>query len=156
MHEVTPKVVAIAVSIVITTCNTLLQISFFSMIFWFMMFDLWFMSSFFFVILAHPVIQRSIATKDLSASTNSPLERGRGVLEYIHVYASEILRFTPFRSGWQEGGEGICTPWRNTSRCKQENVVLRPIERRSLYTTKIRNLKLKCKRNRIKYLRKIL
>ena len=54
---------------------------------------------FLFVILAHPVIQRSIATKDLSTSTNSPLERGRGVLEYIHVYASEILRFTPFRSG---------------------------------------------------------
>ena len=52
------------------------------------------------------VIQRSIATKDLSASTNSPLERGRGLLEYIHVYASEILRFTPFRSGWQEGARG--------------------------------------------------
>ena len=72
------------------------------------------MISFFFVILAHPVIQRSIATKDLSTSTNSPLERGRGVLECIRVacfthpqplsrgekvYASEILRYTPFRSG---------------------------------------------------------
>ena len=37
----------------------------------------------FLVIPALPVIQRSIATKDLSASTNSPLERGRGVLECI-------------------------------------------------------------------------
>ena len=53
----------------------------------------------FLVVPALPVIQRSIATKDLSASTNSPLERGRGVLECIHVYASEILRYTPFRSG---------------------------------------------------------
>ena len=59
----------------------------------------------------HPsliVIQRSIATKDLNTSTNSPLERGRGVLECIRfvclthplplsrgekVYALEILRF---------------------------------------------------------------
>ena len=32
MHDVTPKVVAIAVSTVMITCNTLLQISFFSMI----------------------------------------------------------------------------------------------------------------------------
>ena len=48
------------------------------------------MISFFFVILALPVIQRSIATKDLSASTNSPLERGRGVLECIELC---ILRF---------------------------------------------------------------
>ena len=48
------------------------------------------MSSFFFVILAHPVIQRSIATKDLNTSTNSPLERGRGVLECIELC---ILRF---------------------------------------------------------------
>ena len=54
------------------------------------------------------VIQRSIATKDLNTSTNSPLERGRGVLECIRfvclthpqplsrgekVYVSEILRF---------------------------------------------------------------
>ena len=31
MHEVTPKVVAMAVSTVMITCNTLLQISFFSM-----------------------------------------------------------------------------------------------------------------------------
>ena len=31
MHDVTPKVVAIAVSTVMITCNTLLQISFFSM-----------------------------------------------------------------------------------------------------------------------------
>lgn len=36
MHEVTPKVVAMAVSTVMITCNTLLQISFFSM----MCFDL--------------------------------------------------------------------------------------------------------------------
>ena len=33
MHDVTPKVVAIAVRMVMTTCKTLLQISFFSMIF---------------------------------------------------------------------------------------------------------------------------
>ena len=39
------------------------------------------------------VIQRSIATKDLNTSTNSPLERG------VHVVVHEILRFTPFRSG---------------------------------------------------------
>ena len=51
------------------------------------------MISFFFVILALPVIQRSIATKDLNTSTNSPLERG------VHVVVHEILRFTPFRSG---------------------------------------------------------
>ena len=44
----------------------------------------------FLVIPALPVIQRSIATKDLSASTNSPLERGRGVLECIELC---ILRF---------------------------------------------------------------
>ena len=73
---------------------------------------------------AHPVIQRSIATKDLSASTNSPLERGVPSLIVIQsvaknlecirfvcfthpqplsrgelVYVPEILRFTPFRSG---------------------------------------------------------
>ena len=36
------------------------------------------------------VIQRSIATKDLNTSTNSPLERGRGVLECIELC---ILRF---------------------------------------------------------------
>ena len=77
MHEVTPKVVAIAVRMVMTTCNTLLQISFFFLSF---------------------RTERS-AVKNLNASTNSPLERGRGVLECIHVYASEILRYTPFRSG---------------------------------------------------------
>ena len=40
MHEVTPKVVAMAVSTVMITCNTLLQISFFSMMcFDFMIYD---------------------------------------------------------------------------------------------------------------------
>ena len=142
------------------------------------------MISFFFVILAHPVIQRSIATKDLSASTNSPLERGRGVLECIELCILRFAHDTPpapslegsslaychsERSEESEKrwlmyldpslhsvslwmtreGEGICTPWRNTSRCKQENVVLRPIERRSLYTTKIRNINRICKRNGI-------
>ena len=111
------------------------------------------------------------AVKNLNTSTNSPLERGRGVLECIELC---ILRFAhdtppaPSLEGsslaychseelcdeesrvhpcvhpslcsrdpslhsvplWMtRGGEGICTPWRNTSRCKQENVVLRPIER---------------------------
>ena len=44
----------------------------------------------FLVIPALPVIQRSIATKDLNTSTNTPLERGRGVLECIELC---ILRF---------------------------------------------------------------
>ena len=35
------------------------------------------------------------------------------------------------------GGEGICTPWRNKSRYKQENVALRPILRRFSYTAKM-------------------
>ena len=44
MHDVTPKVVAIAVSTVMITCNTLLQISFFSMMcFDFMIYDVWFL-----------------------------------------------------------------------------------------------------------------
>ena len=58
--------------------------------------------------------QTTEGRKNLNTSTNSPLERGRGVLECIRVacfthplplsrgekvYASEILRYTPFRSG---------------------------------------------------------
>ena len=37
----------------------------------------------------------------------------------------------------RRGGEGICTPWRNKSRYKQENVALRPILRRFSYTAKM-------------------
>ena len=102
-----PKVVATAVNTVITIFKILLQIELWfslfivSLGFWFMIYvfcfspqrtrsllEFWVLS--FLVILTHPVIQRSIATKDLSTSTNSPLERGRGVLECIRFVHSSL------------------------------------------------------------------
>ena len=144
-----PKVVATAVNTVITIFKILLQIELWFSLFivslglvfvFFFFFHHWghgvSLSSFLvFVILTHPVIQRSIATKDLSTSTNSPLERGRGVvrvhplcvshtppapslegssLAYCHSERSEeseyIYRFSDpsslWSSGWQRK-EGI-------------------------------------------------
>ena len=77
MQEVTPKVVAMAVSTVITMFRILLQSSFFIFDLWVMIYELWFMSydfhhrvrmSYEFYSICHSllfVIQRSKATKNL-------------------------------------------------------------------------------------------
>ena len=100
MHEVTPKVVAMAVSTVMITCNTLLQISFFSMMcFDFMIYDFFCttelhgvsQSFFFFMLLEHPPppFTRGIPY------THPPSEGGKGDVAAIGLETLKELRGTP-------------------------------------------------------------